>query len=389
MRRLRREVEALGAALADMRAQRSGGGGGGSSGRAAPLRGALAGLVPGASGLLGGGFDRGRLLALYAGRVGGGDPDGPGDPGGSASGDAQRAGLEEWFAALTADLHLNLGTFGDWTFQRGELPTPSPAQAAGAAGNASGRDGAAAGAGARGALRAEAAEAAAKLGAAAAQEGHGAYHAGGAAGLGSGAGFDAGAISGAGAGGEALPQVQDSAAVERRRAAEAGAAGAGDGAAAGVDLEGGAEGADAAGGSAGGGHADEGGAGGASAGAGGEGGAAAGGAAAAEGAAGVGDAEAARHRAARATAAGQAALPVLLDGIRPRAVGAAAGRRERAGGDGLEAGTGAGRGGGGGGGGTDEDDDSMRCRMAAICEGPAACQPGAPCRQPCIVGRGT
>ena len=47
--------------------------------------------------------------ALYAGRVGGGDPGGPGDPGGSAAGDAQRTGLEEWFAALTADLHLNLG----------------------------------------------------------------------------------------------------------------------------------------------------------------------------------------------------------------------------------------------------------------------------------------
>jgi hypothetical protein len=223
VRRLRREVEALGAALADMRAQRGGGGGGGAvakPGGAAPLRGALAGLVPGASGLLGGGFDRGRLLALYAGRVGGSDPDGPGDPGGSASGDAQRAGLEEWFAALTADLHLNLGTFGDWTFQRGELPTPSPQAAAGAA-NASGRGGAASGSEVLGVLQAAAAEAAAKLAAAAAQEEHGAYHAGGEVG--------AGAGSGAGAGGEALPQVQDSAAVERRRRGAGGGGGGGAG----------------------------------------------------------------------------------------------------------------------------------------------------------------
>lgn len=62
VRQLRREVEALGAALADMRAQR------GDAGVANPgamnpgVTGALAGLVPGSAGLLGGGFDRGRLL---------------------------------------------------------------------------------------------------------------------------------------------------------------------------------------------------------------------------------------------------------------------------------------------------------------------------------------
>ncbi|KAK9837344.1 hypothetical protein WJX81_007743 [Elliptochloris bilobata] len=123
VRRLRREVEALGAALADMRAQR--GDLGVNPVKNPRVTGALAGLVPGAAGLLGGSFDRERLLALYAGRVGGGDPGGPGESGGSVASDAQRAGLEEWFAALTADLYLNLGTFGDWTFQRGELPTPS------------------------------------------------------------------------------------------------------------------------------------------------------------------------------------------------------------------------------------------------------------------------
>lgn len=66
MRQLRREVEALGAALADMRAQR-GDAGVGNPGTGNPgVTGALAGLVPGSVGLLGGGFDRGRLLVSFA-----------------------------------------------------------------------------------------------------------------------------------------------------------------------------------------------------------------------------------------------------------------------------------------------------------------------------------
>ena len=65
VRQLRREVEALGAALADMRAQR--GGAGANPGAGNPgVTGALAGLVPGSAGLLGGGFDRGRLLVSFA-----------------------------------------------------------------------------------------------------------------------------------------------------------------------------------------------------------------------------------------------------------------------------------------------------------------------------------
>ena len=62
MRQLRREVEALGAALADMRAQRGNAGAGNPGARNPGVTGALAGLVPGSAGLLGGGFDRGRLL---------------------------------------------------------------------------------------------------------------------------------------------------------------------------------------------------------------------------------------------------------------------------------------------------------------------------------------
>lgn len=62
MRQLRREVEALGAALADMRAQRGDAGAGNPGARNPGFTGALAGLVPGSAGLLGGGFDRGRLL---------------------------------------------------------------------------------------------------------------------------------------------------------------------------------------------------------------------------------------------------------------------------------------------------------------------------------------
>ena len=407
VRQLRREVEVLGAALADMRAQRVGG-----DPRKHPrsprLSSKFAGLVPGAAGLLGGGFDRARLLALYSSRVGGGDPEGAGEPGGSAAGDAQRAGLEEWFAQLTADLHLNLGTFGDWTFKRGDLPTPSPLERPDAASNAS-AGGGGGGAGEVGmSAKAAAAEAAAKLAAASAQEEHGEHHAGGGGGGDGGEGaltssakaaaaeaaaklgaaaaqkqHDTEHAGGGGAGGggggkaadQALPLVQDSAAVERRRTAEAGGAQT-------LSLDGhataAAEQADSI-------------------------------RAKTEGAArgsvweagdrqidvakardkaldqaldhSGGAAEAARHRAARAAAGAQAAQTLeTLGGMRAREVGNAAGRRERAGGAGVGEGlmvglaAGAAREAAGGAG----EDASARCRMAAICEGAAACQPGVP-----------
>lgn len=409
VRQLRREVEALGAALADMRAQRAGGDPS-QHPKTLRLNSKFAGLVPGAVGLLGGGFDRARLLALYSSRVGGGDPEGAGDPGGSAAGDAQRAGLEEWFAQLTADLHLNLGTFGDWTFKRGDLPTPSPLERPDAASNASaggGGGGRGGGAGEAGMLaKAAAAEAAARLAAAAAQEEHGEHHAGGGGGgeggegavllsakaaaaeaaakLGAAAvqkqrgkehahGGGAGGGGGGKAEGHALPLVQDSAAVERRRTAEAGGAQT-------LTLDGqAAKQADAV-------------------------------RAEMEGAASVstawevsdrqsdvstaldkaldqaldrsgGAAEAARHRAARAAAGAQAAQTLeTLGGVRAREVGNAAGRRERAGGAGVGEGLMVGLAAGAAreaAGGADED-ASARCRMAAICEGAAACQPGAP-----------